>query len=257
MDKLVLREDDIFVVSDAAGDIREEDGGGNGMYYHDTRYLSTLDITLNGDKLDILSSSSEQNFMANVQLANRTLHQENGQVILPHTISVRRNRFVKDGLHERVGLFNYNSDPVQVELAISFGGDFRDMFDVRGYGRPIRGKVLPPDAAKASVTLSYLGQDRDRRETRITFDVEPTRFEIEALPCEEELVQDTTLPDANTAINRTVRCSPRAKAIFQVALVPQTPFAVTLHIDPRGEDPVLGDKLFDGEIMGLRLSYDN
>lgn len=73
MDRLVLREDDIFVVSDAAGDIREEDSSGLGMYYRDTRYLSTFEFSINGDKLDILSSSSEQNFMAIVQLANRTI----------------------------------------------------------------------------------------------------------------------------------------------------------------------------------------
>src|SRR5918912_248851 len=132
-DQLVLKEDQIFVTTDTMGDMPV--GDSLGLYYNDTRYLSLYSLSIEGKQPVLLSSSSEHNFMANLQLTNPALGLENGYTILPNTISLRRNRLVQDGMRERIGLFNYNSFPVRLLLRIDMGADFRDMFDVRGFSR--------------------------------------------------------------------------------------------------------------------------
>src|SRR3972149_6661005 len=129
MPQLVLMENGMFIVSDGNGDI-PIGGDRIGLYYHDTRYLSTYVLTINDLRPQGLSSSWEQNFVGQLQLANPTLTPDDGLVGLPHTISILRTRFIKDGLHERIELRNYNGFPVKIELALLFSADFRDMFDV-------------------------------------------------------------------------------------------------------------------------------
>src|SRR5438093_1021962 len=102
MSALVLRENGIFMVSDQAGNMRA--GQTNGLYFHDTRYLSVYHLSIDGQAPVLMSSSCEHDFMANLQFTNPTLPQDGQPGIMPHTISLRRNRLVHDGLRERIGL---------------------------------------------------------------------------------------------------------------------------------------------------------
>ena len=136
LERTVLKEGQIFLVADRAGDIKALNLEGHGLYYRDTRHLSLFELDVTGTRLTLLSASGELNFMSNLQFANDTLISPDGGDVIaePRTISVRRNRFLHDdGLHERLGLFNYNPHPVQLTVRFTFGSDFRDMFEVRGY----------------------------------------------------------------------------------------------------------------------------
>src|SRR6476620_1439745 len=154
---IVLKEDQIFVTSNAMGDMPS--GDSLGLYFKDTRYLSLYTLTIEGKEPVLLSSSSEHNFMANLQLTNPALGLENGSTILPNTISLRRNRLVQGGMRERIGLFNYNSFPVRLRLTLELGADFRDMFDVRGFPRQSRGELRDPLWEDGVLTLAYMGLD--------------------------------------------------------------------------------------------------
>ena len=133
MQHLVLKEGDIFIVTDEYGNIPENTP--LGLYYHDTRYLSLLNLEVNGADPELLQSTSAQNFMSNLQFANTLFHLDDGTMVLPQTISIRRNRLVRAGLYERIGCMNYNRFPVTLTLLLEIGADFRDMFDVRGFAR--------------------------------------------------------------------------------------------------------------------------
>jgi len=136
LERTVLKEGQIFLVADRAGDIKALNLEGHGLYYRDTRHLSLFELDVTGTRLTLLSASGELNFMSNLQFANDTLISPDGGGVIaePRTISVRRNRFLHDdGLHERLGLFNYNPHAVQLTVRFTFGSDFRDMFEVRGY----------------------------------------------------------------------------------------------------------------------------
>src|SRR2546423_9814034 len=116
LERTVLKEGQLFLVTDRAGDIKALNLEGHGLYYRDTRHLSLFEMDISGTRLTLLSAAGELNFMNNLQFANDTLLGQKGEVLAePRTISIRRHRFVHDdGLHERLGLFNYNPHPVQL-----------------------------------------------------------------------------------------------------------------------------------------------
>src|SRR5260370_32507336 len=129
LERTVLKEDQIFLVADRAGDIKLLNLEGHGLYYRDTRHLSLFEMDISGTGLTLLSASGDLNFMSNLQFANDPLLGPTGDIIAePRTISIRRNRFLfGDGLHERLGLLNYNSHPVQLTRPVTFGSDFPRM----------------------------------------------------------------------------------------------------------------------------------
>src|SRR5579871_1809174 len=132
LERTILKEGPIFLVADQAGDFKALNLDGHGLYYRDTRYLSLFEMSILGTRLILLASSGELNFMTNLQFANDTLIGPAGEVMAePRTISIRRNRFLYDGgLHERLGLVNYNPRPLSVTVRFTAGSDFRDMFEV-------------------------------------------------------------------------------------------------------------------------------
>src|SRR6266567_2926320 len=67
-------------------------------------------------------------------------------------------------------------DPISIHLAVGFGNDFADLFEVRGKRRQRRGKsrCLAVDAGE--VLLHYKGLDNELRSTRVLFDPAPTRL---------------------------------------------------------------------------------
>src|SRR4030081_617217 len=176
LDRTVLKEGQVLLVADRAGDVKALNLEGHGLYYRDTRHLSLFEMAINGTRLTLLSASGELNFMSNLQFANDTLLGQHGEIVAePRTISIRRNRFLYgDGLHERLGLQNYNAHPVQLTVRITFGSDFRDMFEVRGYfpaapGVPL-GEMKPIEILPDGAQLGYRGSDGVERHTQVTFD---------------------------------------------------------------------------------------
>ena len=52
---LTVLEGNSFLVADDQGDVS---GGSQGLYYNDTRYLSRWQLTLNGERPQLLSSNT-------------------------------------------------------------------------------------------------------------------------------------------------------------------------------------------------------
>src|ERR671938_1480783 len=110
LERTVLKEGQLYLVADRAGDMTALNVEGHGLYFRDTRHLSLFEMDIAGTRLTLLSAAGELNFMSNLQFANDTLLGPNGEIIAePRTISIRRNRFLYEGgLHERLGFQNYN-----------------------------------------------------------------------------------------------------------------------------------------------------
>src|SRR5436190_20607236 len=99
--QLVLKEGNTFLLSHENGDISGHTG--LGLYCQDIRFLSLFTFEVNGQAPQLLNFSGYRNFMGTLQYANDILYLPDGKIILPQTISMRRSRFIRDGLHERVG----------------------------------------------------------------------------------------------------------------------------------------------------------
>ena len=67
----ILKHDETFAVLNDFGNMVANRGSTHGLYHRDTRYLSRLELRLNGDHPLLLSSSSaEDGLMLPVDLAN-------------------------------------------------------------------------------------------------------------------------------------------------------------------------------------------
>ena len=257
MDGHVLKENELVMVSDELGDMPE--GRRHlGLYYHDMRYLSIFDLTINGQKPRLLASSSEQNYVSDIQLANPTIELPDGTVALARTISIRRSRYLNDGLHERISLYNHNPFPVPVELTLIFGSDFCDIFEIRGLERIERGTASLPIFADSRLILNYSGLDRVNRRTEVIFDTPPSRVEVEDVPFSLQVRRPSTfLPDATEVGVMSLFHPTCAKVHWDLTLLPKTPSSITFHILVTEGESTPGVKPFEQGLSQLKKSYDD
>jgi glycogen debranching enzyme len=192
--------------------------------------------------------------MNNLQFANAALRTADGVEVPARTISIRRNRFIQDGLHERIGFLNYNQFPVTLRVSLSVGSDFRDMFDVRGYtNRAPHGTIEPPTIDDDGLSLHYLGLDGLKRSTGLRFEPHPSQVSILADHAE------TLPPSAEPGISghgdpRTeyAVAPPSAEASFVLVIAPKQARSITIHIVPNVESAA---PKADGEEVSLDAKF--
>src|SRR4029453_7465583 len=101
-----LKHGDSFGVFDPNGDAVAGPGSPEGLYHRDTRYLSHLLVTLDGQRPMLLSSTlRDDNAMLTCDLTNPDLYDTMGRLIVEHDlVHLRRMRFLgPGGCTRRVG----------------------------------------------------------------------------------------------------------------------------------------------------------
>jgi len=142
-----LKHDDLFGVFDKQGDCQSGNGAPDGLYYHDTRFLSGLRLRIGGmDPLLLGSVLLDDNGAMVVDLANADLHDAEGRVWLQRdAIHASRVKFLCDAAcYERISVRSFGLVGQPILLHLSFAADFADLFEVRGMKRRRRGQDLPP-----------------------------------------------------------------------------------------------------------------
>lgn len=186
---LTLKNDDIFLITDTLGSITNtnytEAGGMSsmGLYCRDTRYLSRLELQIDGQLPVLLSSSAQKGFALSVLCANPQLNEE----IKAETIGIQRKIAINGSMFEEIWISNYNAVAVDFQLSLSFDADFVDIFEVRGFKREKCGQKLRPKTPTLSeseplvaletlpksapeLVIAYCGLDGVLMESRLTFD---------------------------------------------------------------------------------------
>jgi glycogen debranching enzyme len=224
-DRIVLKENRIMMVSDSLGDIPAKNEDGLGLYFSDTRFLSRYELHVNQVKPILLSASVEQSYVATFQLVNPLLSVTDGERIPRQSISIRRSRFIRDGLHERIGIQNCAPYPVDVDCSLDFDVDFRDIFDVRGVAHQRLGTQRPLQIAEHSLAFEYEGRDQVFRRTYVIFERRPAAQ------------QDR-------------------RAVYRFRLAPQQMETLIIDIIPQiGPDPPALEFLFDETLRMLHHAY--
>jgi glycogen debranching enzyme len=182
-----LKHGDTFAVFDHNGDLLSGGGSPNGLYYHDTRHLSHLSLSIGDARPMLLSSAaSEDNATLTCDLTNPDLYEAGRRVLEHDLVHLRRSIFLWRGAcFERIAIRNFDDRRRVVGLVLQFAADFADLFEVRGSTRPRRGIVHPAEVGSDRVVLPYTGLDGGRRLTRLHFEPRPAelaadraRFEI-------------------------------------------------------------------------------
>jgi len=137
---ITILEGSNFCISDQNGDFTFTTSG---LYAYDTRFLSHLELTINGERPLLLSAGKAEYYSAAFFLRNPLAGE-----LAQDTISIGRHRFVGEGMQDHLRVQNQTQEKAAFELALEFGNDFADIFAVKNYdfafGDPLKASPLPP-----------------------------------------------------------------------------------------------------------------
>jgi glycogen debranching enzyme len=126
--------------------ITEQDGQINwpsekGLYFFDTRVVSSWAIYANGEPWELLNGGAINYYASRIFLTNRPLLTEDG-TIAPRTLGLTISRSISGGMHEDLDITNNSMRPVRFQLEIALRCDFADIFEVKS-GRIVRrGRIV-------------------------------------------------------------------------------------------------------------------
>jgi glycogen debranching enzyme len=173
-----LKYGDTFVVLDSRGDIAAASGRSAGLFHLDTRYLSRLELLVNGVPPLLLGSNlRDDNSALFVDLTNPDLVSDQRILLEKDSVHILRTVFLWHGTaYQRLRLRNYGDRTITLPLSILFENDFADLFEVRGAHRERRGTATQQLRGSDQVVLSYYGLDNKLRRTTLTLDPPPERL---------------------------------------------------------------------------------
>ncbi len=176
----VLKHGNRFMLTDGFGDIHP-DSRGLGMYHGDTRILSCSVLLVGGGRPVLLQASVGGNYRGGIQMTNPAADRNPDMKVHPHpqdefdalvgrTLRIARERLIgADGIEERLRVVNHADRTAHVPVDLDLGSDSADIFEVRGYPRPARGRLLPVAVSDTRATFRYDGIDGIQRLTHVAF----------------------------------------------------------------------------------------
>src|SRR5580692_11694614 len=125
--------------------ISEEDGQINwpsdkGLYFFDTRIVSSWRIYANGEPWELLNGGATSYYASRIYLTNRSFLTEDGPVP-PRTLGLTLSRSTGGGMHEDLDVINHGMKPVTFQLEIALRCDFADVFEVKAGHIVRRGRI--------------------------------------------------------------------------------------------------------------------
>jgi glycogen debranching enzyme len=125
--------------------ITEQDGQINwpsekGLYFFDTRVVSSWAIYANGEPWELLNGGAISYYASRIFLTNRSLLTEDG-TIPQRTLGFTISRSISGGMHEDLDVTNNGMRPVRFQLEIALRCDFADVFEVKSGSIVRRGRI--------------------------------------------------------------------------------------------------------------------
>ena len=173
----VLKQAESFAIFDRFGDIKPVGLGEEGLFHGGTRYLSDFRMRIGGERPLLLGSTARHdNSRLAIDLTNPDMELD-GVELRSDTLHISRTKVLWDhACHEKIVVRNFGQRGIELPLAIRFGADYADIFEVRGLKRPERGTLLEPAMEGGEIVMAYDGLDGIRRTTRVSFSTPPERL---------------------------------------------------------------------------------
>ena len=173
-----LKHGDCFAVVDSYADIGATPGGPDGLFFHDTRHLSQLEILLNARQPLLLGSNvRDDNSILTVDLTNPDINLDQNRILPKDVLHVVRTLFLWRGTaYQRIRIENHGDRPFDLRLSLAFASDFADVFEVRGMRRKRRGTGRSRIDSNTQVSLLYRGLDGGEYRTIVSFDPAPAQL---------------------------------------------------------------------------------
>ncbi len=177
VESLALIRGRTFFVSDRTGNLMPPGAPHVGLFREDTRYLSQMEMRVNGHAPILLSATSEGAYANRVELTVKGSVPGEGLDIPVNTVFLHREQILEnEGLHDLLQIQNFHSEKAHLVIEISYECDFMDIFQVRGILRGKSGRYFEPLRTEKQIAFVYEGLDARVRTTTISFDPVPTRI---------------------------------------------------------------------------------
>ena len=224
----VIKEGDIFFLSQPDGDVPLNNESGLGFYYHDCRYLNGYELRIDAKVMTSLLTSAFYGSMAKLQFTNPDLGPP-GMIVAKQQIGISCRRIVDSkalALHDTFTCRNFGCRPARFTLNFSFSSAFEDVFQIRGAKPENRGKLYTPQWKGGSLQFRYDGADGIHRSLALVFQPHSNpaqnaaaAFDIFLQPGESKCVQVSL---AITESQRKQKAKTSAPGSSQVVRIAQT-----------------------------------
>ena len=152
---ITLVEGASFSISGLNGDI--DPGSAQGLFFEDTRFVSTWRLRLDGAELQSLASIPHHPFSATFVSRGQPRGDQTDS-----TLFVERSRYVGNGMREDLIIRNFGREPAACSIAFELDADFAHLFDVKENSVQVHGDHSVAVAASV-MTFAYQNRDVSRR----------------------------------------------------------------------------------------------
>ena len=136
--QIAIHQGQTVLVTEQDGQIRWPSD--KGLYFLDTRIISSWSIYANGEPWDLLNGGAVNYYAARIFLTNKPILTEKG-TIPPRTLGLTISRSIGGGVHEDLDITNNSMKPVRFQLEIALRCDFADIFEVKSGHIVRRGQI--------------------------------------------------------------------------------------------------------------------
>jgi glycogen debranching enzyme len=161
-----------FVVSDNRGDIDPSPTFPTGLFSFDTRFLSKWELTVDGNRLNVLSVDDLQYFESQFFLVpGEPTH------YVDANLSIIRHRTIGGSFVEELTVLNHEDQAVDLTVRINAASDFADLFEIKDVREKVGGTTVLVEQDR--LRLCYQ-RETFRREAIIT-STAPAEFDHDGL----------------------------------------------------------------------------
>ncbi|HZU33463.1 MAG TPA: amylo-alpha-1,6-glucosidase [Candidatus Angelobacter sp.] len=212
-DNLTLIDGKTFLSTTVAGDIMPPGAPDAGFFHDDTRFLSRLELRVDGYRTVVLSSSTEQTFASQIELTTGKSTTRDTYEIPENTVHIRREQLLaSDTLYDNFSFENFNFKDLEITIELAYEADYMDVFQVRGVARQQPGHYYQPIVRRDCIVFHYCGLDRVTRETVVHFSPEPesvdgttARWKLRLPPFKRFQLHTTIVPQIENRRSRSSR----------------------------------------------------
>src|SRR5262245_66493839 len=163
-----------------------------GLYFFDTRVISSWAIYANGEPWNLLNGGAVTHYAARIHLTNRKISTTDGG-IPERTLGLVVSRLISGGMHEDLDITNNGMKRVRFQLEIALRSDFADIFEVKSGDIVRRGRITTKwSQTKQLLRTTYRNGDfvravtvaPERQQTRAVYANGRLSFEIDINPGE-------------------------------------------------------------------------
>src|ERR1700687_6148117 len=113
--QISIHHDQTVLISEQDGQINQPSE--KGLYFFDTRVVSSWNIYANGEPWELLNGGAISYYASRIFLTNRTLLTQDG-TIPQRTLGLTVSRSIRGGMHEDLDVVNNGMKPVRFQLEV-------------------------------------------------------------------------------------------------------------------------------------------